>query len=238
MDPQRDAAAAGAGKKEASARSTKNNIRGLKKFKSLLFDSDESTGAMRVFHGMVSRQPRLRVGLTTPDATVVPEGQTLEGNLGAMSDRDVTERTAALVALYYEWNTRAFVKLPMRDTMGLLLRLGREKESHLLDFSNQEHYRAFGANDAAAAAAALGAANDGDGAAPTAAPEVDLADVAVGAEDAAAGRPDEAMYDELLQGADDGGFGGPNGGVGLGMGLGFGMGDGPDFDESELFIEP
>lgn len=48
---------------------------------------------------------------------------------------------SALVALFYDFNHTQFVKLPVRQTVELLFRCGKEAYAHLADFENEERNR-------------------------------------------------------------------------------------------------
>jgi hypothetical protein len=214
---------ASAGKKEAKTKRG-GSIGGLMKFKNAMFAAAENNGALRLFHGMVARHPVLNRGLTAPDAIAVPEGVTYSSVRESLTDDEVKAKTEALTTLYYEWNHRAFVKLPMRETQQLLLRIGREKESHLLDFANQKRFEAFGNETALRAGEEPGAL----AAAIARAQEIEPIDyneeIGLPVRRAAVEDEEEEMPDLP---PDTSNF----------MGIGFGFG-GPDPDDiDELFIE-
>jgi hypothetical protein len=196
-------------------------VSGIAGFKKALFVASESEGALRLFDGMVQRHPVLNSSVTAADAPQ-PEGVTVQSVREGLTDDVVRAKTDALTTLYYEWNHRAFVKIPMRDTLQLLLRVGREKENHLLDFVNQERFKTFGAQDAAALASAAARAADeipdGIDCLPMPAVFNDDADLEVELEDL----PTGVGF----------GFGG-----GIGLGIGGGFAEPWDNDEVETFID-
>jgi hypothetical protein len=84
-----------------------------------------------------------------PAAAITPGGQQqLHRFLESSEGRVQTEKANyhrtqlnALVAQFYDFNHTQFVKLPVRQTVELLLRCGREAYAHLADFENEERNR-------------------------------------------------------------------------------------------------
>ncbi|RNF13629.1 uncharacterized protein Tco025E_06118 [Trypanosoma conorhini] len=69
----------------------------------------------------------------------------VDTSTGEKNDREVANyhhrQLDALVGLYYEFNHLTFMKLPMKDTLQLLQRCGREAVAHCLEFEMQLRMR-------------------------------------------------------------------------------------------------
>ncbi|CUF00475.1 Hypothetical protein, putative [Bodo saltans] len=82
--------------------------------------------------------------LATPRAHQQHISHYLETSEGrAQTEKANYHRTQlnSLVASFYDFNHTQFVKLPVRQTVELLLRCGREAYAHLADFENEERNR-------------------------------------------------------------------------------------------------
>ena len=150
MDARADTRGGGgaaAGKKTAVVR-TKASVAGLKHFKNRLFtfgETEQSRPAIELLYGMIQRNAVINEGLVPPTppstsasaAEVPPPPPRTLADMD-LSDETVLRKTNALVAMLYEWNHRAFVKLPMADTLQLLHRLGRDGETHMGLFEQKQ----------------------------------------------------------------------------------------------------